>query len=477
MTVVATRRSARRRETQTLVLVTVVALVAGVATGLAFLGYGGVRSWSATGVLAAMGALSWVARVPEVRGGVYYSFLNIILLGSVVILGPVGTALVAAVAPVWDRQRLPLRARVYNTAMNVLSALSAGFVYLALGGLPAGRTRELDGVLPLLGHVGGPLLVADIVQAVTNVVLLGIVVSVSRGTPLMRYILDMLVSVGPAYIGYGVVGFLLVVLWLPAGTGMVSVLLIAAPLFVARWVMVQYSEESRTHEMTVHALVAALEAKDPSCAGHGERVAILAGWMGQELGFTSDQQRMLTLSARLHDIGRVTLSPHQVWPTAPLEGRALRALARHAEASVDLVRGIQFLAPALDGIRHHHERFDGRGYPDGLAGDAIPLSARLIAAADAFDALTCSPWLETRLDAAAALTVLQSRAGSHLDPLVVECLGRAIGRQDWPPERHELAHPEPPSASELQWGALDHDDPAMSDWYADHVSPMAVEHR
>lgn len=309
MTALVTRRSARRRETQTLVLVTGVALLACLATGLVLVTYGGIRNWSAAGVLAAMGALSWVARVPEVRGGVYYSFLNIILLASVVILGPFGTAVVAALAPVWDRQRLPKRARVYNTAMNVLSALAASLVYLALGGLQAGRTREVDGVIPLLLHVGVPLLVADVVQAVTNVVLLGVVVSVSRGAPLSRYVLDMLVSVGPAYIGYGVVGFLLVVLWLPAGTGMVSVLLIAAPLFVARWVMVQYSEESRTHEMTVDALVAALEAKDPSCAGHGERVAILAGWIGQELGFPSDQQRMLVLSARLHDIGRVTLSP------------------------------------------------------------------------------------------------------------------------------------------------------------------------
>jgi HD-GYP domain-containing protein (c-di-GMP phosphodiesterase class II) len=471
MTALVTRRSARRRETQTLVLVTGVALLACLATGLVLVTYGGIRNWSAAGVLAAMGALSWVARVPEVRGGVYYSFLNIILLASVVILGPFGTAVVAALAPVWDRQRLPKRARVYNTAMNVLSALAASLVYLALGGLQAGRTREVDGVIPLLLHVGVPLLVADVVQAVTNVVLLGVVVSVSRGAPLSRYVLDMLVSVGPAYIGYGVVGFLLVVLWLPAGTGMVSVLLIAAPLFVARWVMVQYSEESRTHEMTVDALVAALEAKDPSCAGHGERVAILAGWIGQELGFPSDQQRMLVLSARLHDIGRVTLSPHQLWPNVPPEGRALRALARHAEASVELVRGIRFLAPALEGIRHHHERFDGRGYPDGLAGEEIPLSARIIAAADAFDALTCSAWLDSRLDSHSALAVLQNRCGSHLDPLVVECLGLALRRGDWPPERHPPAHGEP------DWVGYDHDDPAMSDWYAAQVAPMPVERR
>ena len=146
MTALATRRSARRRETQTLVLVTGVALLACLATGLVLVTYGGIRNWSAAGVLAAMGALSWVARVPEVRGGVYYSFLNIILLASVVILGPFGTAVVAALAPVWDRQRLPKRARVYNTAMNVLSALAASLVYLALGGLPlwaVWRSRRL----------------------------------------------------------------------------------------------------------------------------------------------------------------------------------------------------------------------------------------------------------------------------------------------------------------------------------------------
>lgn len=180
---------------------------------------------------------------------------------------------------------------------------------------------------------------------------------------------------------------------------------------------------------------------------------------------------MLVLSARLHDIGRVTLSPHQLWPSVPPEGRALRALARHAEASVELVRGIRFLAPALEGIRHHHERFDGRGYPDGLAGEEIPLSARIIAAADAFDALTCSAWLDSRLDAHSALAVLQNRCGSHLDPLVVERLGLALRRGDWPPEQHPPAHGDP------DWVGYDHDDPAMSDWYAAQVAPMPVERR
>lgn len=458
--------TAHRRDREVLLVITAFALLAVALGAVTFVVGGNVTSWRALAVLSILGVISWIAAVPDVRTDVLYSFLSIIVLASIPILGPFGAALVATVSVIWDRASLPVRVRVFNAAMHSVAAMGAGLAYLALGGLTAAEARNVDGVLPLMTGVGFPLIVADVVQAVSNAVLLGTIVAVSRGASFGRYVLDLLRSSGPVYIGYGVVGFLFVVLWLPAKTGLVSAVLIAAPLFVARWALVQSSEESKTHEMTVNALVAALEAKDPSSVGHAERVALLAGWVGEEFGIASDRQRLLVLSARLHDIGRVALPIHLLWPPEPPVGADLGQLARHPAIGVELLQGIEFLVPAYEGIMHHHERFDGLGYPAGLVGDRIPLAARIIAAADAFDALTVTAFRHTSLPVGEALTQLRERAGTHLDPVVVECLATCVARREWPPAEHL------PTVPVEGLSAVDHDTPSMSDWYADQRSTV-----
>jgi HD-GYP domain-containing protein (c-di-GMP phosphodiesterase class II) len=135
-------------------------------------------------------------------------------------------------------------------------------------------------------------------------------------------------------------------------------------------------------------------------------------------------------------------------------------VAGHAVMGVELVRGIDFLAGSVDGIAHHHERFDGRGYPAGLAGEAIPLSARIVGVADVFDCLTTSRPYRPALTVSEALDVLQSRAGTQFDPHVVETLGRVLVRHPWEPlERSEQML----ATSGVAW---DHDEPEVSDLLA-----------
>jgi HD-GYP domain-containing protein (c-di-GMP phosphodiesterase class II) len=413
------------------------------------------RNWVALGVLTLLGVGSWAVGVPARRGDVVSSFLHIVLLAAIVIVGPLGAGIVAVAAYAGERAKMPVRAYVFNSSMWFTMTVSAGLAYKAVGGAGATAMVHLDGVLPLLLLVGFPLIVADVVQALVNAALLAAIVSASQRVPAVPFAVGLLRTSGPAYIGYGVVGFLLAVLWLPAGLGPVAALLIAAPLFVARWVLVQYEEEVRTHERTVNALVAALEAKDPTCMGHGERVCLLAGWIADDLGFPTPQKASLEQAARLHDIGRLVLPPHVLWPIEPPTGEDLEALEGHAEAGERLLDGIDFLAGAAEGIRHHHEHFDGTGHPGGLAGDRIPLAARVIAVADAFDAVTANGFVPDRLTVADALALLADRAGSHLDPVVVESLTRVLDGRNWPPEGTEVpadlgrfvAHDDPRFAS------------------------------
>jgi len=126
-----------------------------------------------------------------------------------------------------------------------------------------------------------------------------------------------------------------------------------------------------------------------------------------------------------------------------------------------MLRGIDFLSDAVPGILHHHERVDGRGYPAGLAGEDIPLFARVIAAADAFDSLTTTRSYRGALDQDAAMEVLRSRVGTHLDGQVVDALAEALSIRRWWPTVIEE------DVRSAVGDAHDHDDPMVSDLYAE----------
>ena len=413
------------------------------------------RDLVALGVLLCMGIAASLAREPDVGSRVSFSFLSIIVLACIVLVGPVGGALVGAVAAVFELGHRQHRVRLFNACMFANIGAVGGLVYLLVGGVRGLET--LDGAGPLLIRVGLPLMVADVAQCLCNALLLAAIVRVDRGIPIRRFAAQMLRQSGIAYVGYGVIGFLFVILWIPAGVGPFSAVLILAPLFVARWAFVQFGEEQRAHERTLSALVAAVEVKDPYAAGHSGRIAQLAEWMAEPLGLTGQQAQSLRFAAMLHDVGKVAVPTRILRRHGGLSEADLAVLRLHPERGVEMVRGIDFLAASLDGILHHHERFDGLGYPAGLAGEDIPLQARVIAVADAFDSLTATRLHQGALSSDAAVWELQSRTGTQFDPAVVAALARALTRREWSPDE--------PGEEVLaaRAGLFDHDDPSQAD--------------
>ena len=133
-----------------------------------------------------------------------------------------------------------------------------------------------------------------------------------------------------------------------------------------------------------------------------------------------------------------------------------------------LLSDIAFLQESLDGIKHHHERWDGRGYPDQLVGSDIPLASRIIAVADTFDSLTRGRPGRSALPSNRALQVVESRAGTQLDPTVVAVLARVLERHTW-----ALADPPPEDGGAPLW---DHDDPVISDLLAGIDRPTTAGH-
>ncbi|NMM33795.1 MAG: HD-GYP domain-containing protein [Phycicoccus sp.] len=408
-------------------------------------------------VLCLMGIFSESVRENNVGRKATLSFTSIVLLSSVALVGPFGAAVVGASTLLAVNKDRP-QVRVFNSGMASAIGAVGGIVYLLAGG--ATHVSQVVFTGPLLLHVGLPLMVADIAQALSNAVILSGIVRLAQGTPIRRFILGVLGTSGPTYVGYGIIGFLFVILWVPGEVGPVSALLIMSPLFVARWAFVQYGDEQRAHARTLSALATAVETKDLYTRGHSERVAVLCDLMAGSLGLSQQETETLRFAGMLHDIGKLAIPTRALRRAGEISDDDLVRIATHPERGVEMVRDIDFLEGSIEAIRHHHERMDGRGYPAGLRGEEIPLFARIIAVADAFDSLTTSRTHRDAHTVGEATAALRRRAGTHLDPSIVDALERGLVRQVWEPTQLE------PRLMATAGRAFDHDDPNASDLMA-----------
>ena len=176
----------------------------------------------------------------------------------------------------------------------------------------------------------------------------------------------------------------------------------------------------------IDALVAAIDAKDHLTAGHSTRVTHLSLAIADTLELPSEERYTLELGARLHDIGKLSLPDSALNKPGPLSEEEWAAMRRHPAVGSQIVGSIEELSYVATIVRHHHERLDGKGYPDGLQGDAIPLLARIIAVADAFEAMTSDRSFRPKMSVEEAIAELRSCVGTHYSLEIVEALVESL---------------------------------------------------
>lgn len=382
-------------------------------------------------LLCLMGAVSYHVREPEVGSRIAFSFLSIILVASAALVGVFGAWVVGFVSMSLVRRQQRWSATMFNAAMAGLLGAAAAFTYRSLGGVTGtGMIGMNSAELGL--RVGAPLLVADIVACLVNAVLLAGVIHLDRGIPFPVQLRRVLSGSGVAYVGYGVIGLLFVILWFPAGLGAFSALLVLVPLLAARWAFIQYGEEMRSHERTVDTLVTALGTKEASAVARSRRVANLGEWIAEEMGLTPGQIGTVRYAATLHEIGHLGVPTRLLRrPRSSLSAGELRLIDGQCVVGARMIEGIDFLESARSGIRHQCERFDGTGRPDGLAGHDIPIAARIVAVAAAVDDALRDRAEGAAVSVADAVRVLRSDTG-RFDPEVVEAAVAALGKHGWP---------------------------------------------
>jgi putative nucleotidyltransferase with HDIG domain len=171
---------------------------------------------------------------------------------------------------------------------------------------------------------------------------------------------------------------------------------------------------------TLAALSSTIEARDPFARGHASRVEVLAHGLARRLGLDRQVLLRLRLGALLHDIGKLAVPEAVLVKPGELNDVERAQMRRHPGAGAWMLRAIGVAREALPGVLFHHERWDGRGYPAGLAGASIPLEARILAVVDAFDAMTSIRPYRGARPVADALVELQRCAGSQFDPAIVD---------------------------------------------------------
>jgi HD-GYP domain-containing protein (c-di-GMP phosphodiesterase class II) len=228
---------------------------------------------------------------------------------------------------------------------------------------------------------------------------------------------------------------------------------VLVPLFVARWAIGQFAAQERAYASTMAALCQAVETKDYYTRGHSERVSRGSAMIAREVGMRSSRVEAIRYAGMLHDVGKLGVPTTVLQKSGTLTEEEFAAIQLHPMRGLAIVREIGFLDEALAGIMHHHERIDGRGYPMGLAGDEIPEFARVIAVADAFDAMTSNRSYRGARSIEDAIADLRKWSGTQFDPALVDAFVAALRREGWEQPRPAAVQPADGMATQ------DHDDP------------------
>jgi HD domain len=419
-------------------------------------------------------------------------------LAAVVLLGPLAAAFVGASSLLSLRPKLRLPERMFNGAMHALSGLAAGGAYLAVGDWLKGLVHQHEQQqlvsyqhqlaaqnphdfaarahvesliqndllalhkwalvgLPDAGHFAiiiGAFAAAAAVHVLANHGLIWGIYRLNRGGGMLRR--EGLESSLPLLLasdfGYACLGLVIASLW--GIMDWFSAVLVLVTLFVARWAMGQFAEQQRAYAATMNALCQAVETKDYYTRGHGDRVSRGAVMIARKIRMSPGRTDAIRFAGMLHDVGKLGVPTQVLQKTGQLTPEEFATIQLHPMRGLEIVREIGFLNEALNGIMHHHERIDGRGYPMGLAGHEIPEFARIIAVADAFDSMTTTRSYREAKSIEFALDQLRTGAGTQFDALLVEAFIAALDEERWPLPQ-PVRKPADPTTVTVQ----DHDDP------------------
>ena len=351
------------------------------------------------------------------------------LVFSATAFGPLGGFVVGALSTALDLPKAPLRWSVY-TPIRGLTAAAAGFAVTKLVPQPGHFGQyllaSLVGSLVFLGTDGLFSTATAFVRGNDAVAHLQAIASVSWITvPLYVPVLTLFVY---AYNTYSLE--LVLVFFIPTLAAQRLLHLYRQEKEATSRLAAANDQLRRASLSFATALVATLDARDQYTAGHSAAVAIYARDISQRMGLTEERQELVHLCGLVHDIGKIGLPAGLLEKPGPLTLEERRQMEQHSEIGERILRNVDDYAEIADVVRSHHERIDGMGYPDGIQGDDIPLLARIIGVADAYDAMTSDRPYREALPSRVARMRLAQAVGTQFDTAVVAAFEAILATAD-----------------------------------------------
>jgi putative nucleotidyltransferase with HDIG domain len=381
-------------------------------------------------ILAALTLLTgtFTVRIPGVRARLSVS--DTFVFASVMLFGPAAGTVTALLDALIISLRLGHHARepfrvIFNVAAVALSTRASGYVFFAVAGISPYSIEHTP-----LSQILLPLFLFTLSYFLLNSWLVAFALALEQGKPPLVIWRDNFLWLSVNYFGGGSVAGLLVTYtkeidFTTLGI-IVPLLLISYLTFKTSLGRIEDANEHLTHVnkmylSTIETLAMAIDAKDQITHGHIRRVQRYAVGLAKSVGVHDDiQLRAIEAAALLHDMGKLAIPEFILNKPGRLTANEFDVMKQHANIGADILSSIEFPYPVVPIVRHHHESWDGSGYPAKLKGVAIPLGARVLSVVDCFDALTSDRPYRPRLSVEDAIAVLLQRRGSMYDPMVVD---------------------------------------------------------
>ncbi|MGD9092973.1 MAG: diguanylate cyclase [Anaerolineales bacterium] len=363
------------------------------------------------------------------------------LIAGTLLYGPVGALVLSLVlaATTMIKHRSKISRFIFNSSNHFISSSMCAFVVMLT---PMSFTAQ-----PVYLQVTLAILSGSIVFFCSTLLLSG-VMSLSMGEPFCQVWQERFRWLWPFYIAFGVAGYVLVLGYTTAGViGLVAVLV---PVLALRFSQIQYIENTKANVNKLHtkneelenqslkienlneelllSLANVIDLRDTYTMGHSNGVAEYADQIARELGFTSERMELMRKASLLHDIGKIGIPDAILFKPGPLTHEEFEVIKGHSGRGADIVGSNRSLRELTPIIRHHHERYDGQGYPDGLQGQEIPLEARILCVADSIQAMSSDRPYRKAMSLPDIIAELKENNGTQFDPMVVKAALKIMGR-------------------------------------------------
>jgi len=307
---------------------------------------------------------------------------------------------------------------LFNASQYALSAGVAGIVYQKLGGV-VGLVNISNYIIPAA--------ICAISYFLINSSLFMIVISLAEEVSILFVWKNRIRGIIATYITLAPIGFVMALVY--TSIGVWGIILFFFPLFLARRSFELYTKMRKMYLETIRALAAAIDAKDPYTKGHSERVAQLSVALAQDLHLSDRDIENIEYTALLHDIGKIGIDDRILGKSSKLSNEEFKKIKEHPIVGANIIEPVDFLKNSYEAIYHHHERYNGGGYPDGLKAKDIPLCARIIAVADAYDAMGSDRPYRKKLSKEKILKEFTEQSGKQFDPQIVNALMSILKRE------------------------------------------------